>query len=263
MSRFFSLLEKTLLPVAALISLAASLGDLSGFFRMLPSAQFSFLLLMITLLALGTAGFVQNRCAQIGRALTSLAGKNEMNNINEMIMHIDLNLRKVWGDHYFARMGKLLQMAIEERRVEVNDFSFYFKQLLLAYPGATFLSTSSLSVSHLWTNREVAQALADFIQVGGRVEQLFFVRSLEEESSVEMRVVLAHLKKIGVSVQVIDSAQYPCDLKNFFLVEARRRIAWEIPIDRQGRIGTSVVTADERTIARYVEIFSALWKSNS
>jgi hypothetical protein len=260
MSRFFSLLEKTLLPVAALISLAASLGDLSGFFRMLPSAQFSFLLLMITLLALGTAGFIQNRCAQIGRALVPLSGKTELNNMNEMIMQIDLNLRKVWGDDYFARMGNLLQTAIEERRVEVNDFSFYFKQLLRAYPGATFLSTSSLSISHLWTNREVAQALTDFIRAGGRVKQIFFVKSLEDESSVEMRVALAHLEKIGVSVQIAD---YPCDLKNFFFVEARRRIAWEIPIDRQGRIGTSVVTADERTIARYVEIFSALWKNGS
>ena len=91
MSRLFSLLEKTLLPVAALISLAASLGDLSGFFRMLPSAQFSFLLLMITLLALGTAGFIQSRCAQIGRALAPLSGKTELNTMNEMIMQIDLN----------------------------------------------------------------------------------------------------------------------------------------------------------------------------
>ena len=160
-------------------------------------------------------------------------------------------------------MGNLLQTAIEERRVEVNDFSFYFKQLLRAYPGATFLSTSSLSISHLWTNREVAQALTDFIQAGGRVKQIFLVRSLEEESSVEMRVALAHLEKMGVSVQIVDSAQYPCDLKNFFFVESRKRIAWEIPLDRQGRIGTSVVTADERTIARYAEIFSALWKSSS
>src|SRR5579883_1328708 len=210
MFRLFSLLEKTLLPVVALIALAASLGDLSGFFRMLPSAQFSFLLLMITLLALGTAGFIQNRYAQIERALGSLPGRNEMNNVNEIIAHIDLNLRKVWGDNYFVRMGNLLHMAIEERRLEVSDFSFYFKQLLRAYPGATFLSTNSLNVSHLWTNREVAQALADFIQAGGRVEQMFFVKSLEEESSVEMRVALAHLKRIGIAVQLAD---YPCDLK--------------------------------------------------
>jgi len=260
MSRFFSLLEKTLLPVTALISLAISLGDLSGFFRMLPSTQFSFVLLMITLLTLGTAGFIQNRCVQIGRALAPFTDKNELNTMNEMIKHIDLNLRKVWGDDYFARMGKLLQMAIEERRVEVNDFSFYFRQLLRAYPRATFLSTSALSVSHLWTNREVAQALADFIQAGGRIKQVFFVRDLEDEASVEVRVVLAHLEHIGISVQIAD---HPCDLKGFFFVEARRKIAWEIPIDRQGRIGTSVVTADEQTIASYAETFAALWKSDA
>ncbi len=260
MSRFFSLLEKILLPAVVVVSLVLSLGDLAGLFHMFPSAQAPFLLLMITLLALGTMGFIQNRYAQVGRDLALLLGKAELKRMDEVISHIDLNLRKVWGDDYFAHMGNLLQTAIEERRVEVDDFGFYFKQLLRAYPQATFLSTNSLSISHLWTNKDIAQALTSFIRDGGHIRQIFFVKSLEDEASVEMRVALDHLKKIGVCVQVVGSSEHACDLKRFFFVGASKRIAWEIPIDEQGHIGASVVTADERTIAGYREIFASLWK---
>lgn len=263
MSRLFSLLEKLLLPMVVVVSLAVSLGDLSGLFHMFPSAQASFLLLMMTLLALGAMGFIQNRFAQIGRLLALPLGEAELKRMDEVISHIDLNLRKVWGDDYFAHMGNLLQTAIEDRRVEVDDFGFYFKQLLRAYPEATFLSTSSLSISHLWTNRDIAQALTSFIRAGGHIKQIFFVQSLEDEASVEMRVALDHLKKIGVCVQVVGSSEHACDLRTFFFVESSKRIAWEIPIDEQGHIGTSVVTADEQAIARYREIFAKLWKPSS
>ena len=263
MSRFLSILERSLLPVAAVISLAVSLGDLSGLFHMFPSAQMSFLLLMITLLALGTVGAIQNKYTQTGRARALFSGKTELKRMDDVIAHIDLNLRKVWGDDYFAHMGSLLQMAIEERRVEVDDFAFYFKQLLRAYPQATFLSTSSLSISHLWINRDVEQALTGFIQAGGRVKQLFFVQSLEDEASVEMRVALGYLKKIGMCVQVVGSAEHLCDPGTFFFVDSDKRIAWEIPLNQQGRIGASIVTADERAIARYTEMFSNVWQSAS
>lgn len=260
MSHFFSMFGRLLLPAAAVISLVVSLGDLSGIFHLFPSAQLSFLLLMITLLSLGMVGFIQNKCTQIGRDLALLLGKTELKRMDEVIAHIDLNLRKVWGDDYFAHMGNLLQTAIEERRVAVDDFGFSFKQLLRAYPKATFLSTNSLGISHLWTNKDIAQALSDFIQAGGQIRQIFFVQSLEDEASVEMRVALDHLKKIGICVQVVGCIGHPCDLRAFFFIEAGKKIAWEIPIDQKGQIGASVVTADEQIIARYKAIFTDLWK---
>lgn len=260
MSHIFSLLEKLLLPVAV-VALVVSLGDLSGIFHVLPTPQTSFLLLMMTLLTLSTAGFVQHRCARPGRDLAPVAGGAGLRHVDEVVAHIDPNLRKVWGDNYFARMGDLLQTAVQERRVEIDDFALYFKRLLQAYPGATFLSTSALSALHLWTNKEIAQALAGFIQAGGRVRQIFFVQSLEEEASIETRVALDQLRKIGVCVRVVDSTWLPCDLRTFFVAESQGSIAWEIPFGPQGRIGTSAVTANEQAITRYIELFAHLWEN--
>jgi hypothetical protein len=260
MSRIFSVLERLLLPVA-IVALVVSLGDLLGIFRMLPATRFPFLLLVVTLLTLGTAGVIQSRYARLTRDLAPVSGRTQVRCINEVIAHIDPNLRKVWGDDYFAHLGNLLRTAVEERRVEVDNFALSFHRLLRACPGATFLSTCSLGTSHLWTGREIARALADFIQAGGRVKQLFFVQNLEDEASVELRVVLDHLRKIGVCVQVMGSTRSPCTLSTFFFVEAGKSIAWEIPLDQQGRIGPCVMTADERTITGYVELFTQLWES--
>jgi hypothetical protein len=254
------MLERLLLP-AAILSLLVSLGDLSGIFRMLPATRFPFLLLVVTLLTLGSAGVIQSRYVRLAHDLTPVSGKTQSWRIDEVIARIDPNLRRVWGDEYFAHLGNLLQTAIEERRVEVDNFVLAFQRLLQACPGATFLSTCSLGTSHLWTGREIARALADFIRAGGRVKQLFFVQSLEDEASVELRVVLDHLRKIGVCVQVMSSTYSPCNLRTFFFAEAGKSIAWEIPLDQQGRVGPCVMTADERAIAGYVELFTQLWES--
>lgn len=260
MSRVFSVLERLLLPVAA-VSLAVSLGDLSGIFHMLPTTRFPFLLLVVTLLTLGIAGVIQNRCTRLARDLASVSEKRRPGRIDEMIAQIDPNLRKVWGNDYFARMSNLLQTAVEERRVEVDNVALVLQRLLRSYPGATFLSTSSLGTAHLWTKKEIAQVLADFIQAGGQVKQIFFVQNLEDEASIELRVTLDHLKKIGVCVRVVGSTCSPCDLGTCFFVESGKSIAWEIPFDRQGHIGPSVVTADRQTITRYIELFTQLWRS--
>jgi hypothetical protein len=260
MSQVFSMLEKLLLPVAV-VSLAVSLGDLSGIFHLLPATQVSFLLLMVTLLALGTAGFIQNRCIRLRHDLAPAAGRALLRHIDEVMVSIDPNLRKVWGDDYFAHMGTLLRTAAAERRVEVDDVAFYFKRLLQAYPGAVFLSTSSPGTAHLWTGKEIAQALSRFIQAGGQVKQIFFVQSLEDEASIEVRVALDHLRNIGVCVQVVSSARCPCSLSPFFFVESHRTIAWEIPLDQQGRIGTCVLSADGQALSKYIELFTHLWES--
>jgi len=248
MSHMFSMFEKFLLPVAV-VSVLVSVGDLSGLFHLLSATQVTFVLLMVTLLTLGTAGFIQNRY-------------DRLRHMDTVMLRIDPNLRKVWGDNYLAQMSTLLHTAVTERRVEVDNLALYFQRLLQAYPGAVFLSTCAPRVAHLWTGKEVAQALGSFIQAGGQVKQLFFVQSLEDEASVELRVTLERLRKIGVCVQVVDGARCPCSLSPFFFVESHRHIAWEIPLDQQGRIGASVLTADEQTIGRHIELFTHLWESS-
>ena len=262
MSKFLHFLEGLLLPAIAVISLAVSLGDLFNVFHLIPLIQIPFLLMLIMSLALTSLGFIQNKCNEIRRDVEMLLAKAELERMDEIIAQINPDLRKVLSDDYFTRMTHLLHTAMKERRVEVDDlinFRFYFEQMLQSYPKATFLSTGSLAISHLWNDSEIEHALTAFIQGGGRIKQVFFVKSLEDRASIATKEALDLLERIGITVIVVNSSHIPSDLKKYFFVESRKKVAWEIPVDNQGHVGSSVVTADEQTIANYTKIFAKLW----
>jgi len=262
MSKFIRLMEALLLPAIAIISLVVSLGDLFSVFHLVQSSQIPMLIMVIMSMALGSLSMIQNKGNEMQRDLERLLAKEELERMDEIIAQMNLDLRKVLSDDYFASILKSLQVAIKEQRVQMNNptrFRFYFKQMLQSYPRATFLSTSSLATSYLWDDKEIVYALTCFIHNGGRIKQILFVKDLEELASVEMKAVLDLLEKIGITVRIVNSSHVPSDLRKYFFVESRKRIAWEIPVDDQGHVGSSVVTADEQTTANYYKIFVKLW----
>jgi hypothetical protein len=60
-------------------------------------------------------------------------------------------------------------------------------------------------------------------------------------------------------VRVVNSASIPNDFKKYFLVESRKKIAWEIPVDHAGHVGSSVITANKQVTANCCTIFEKLW----
>ncbi len=122
------------------------------------------------------------------------------------------------------------------------------------------LSTSSLATSYLWNEKDMEDALARFIHEGGKIKQIFFVRSPEEAASPEMQVTLDLLKKIGITIRIVNSTRIPANLKQYFIVEARRKIGWDIPVNDQGHVGLSVITANPAVTANYCKIFETLWE---
>lgn len=265
MPKFMRAIEGLLLPTIALVSLAVSLGDMFNLFHLVPVGQMPLLILLIVSMGLGSLSVIQNKCNEMRQDLERLLAKAELEQMDEIISQINLDLRKVLSEDYFVNTLKSLQMAMKERRVQLNDpnlFSFSFKQMLQSYPKATFFSTSSLATSYLWNDRAIEQALTCFIHGGGRIRQIFFVKSLEELASVEVVEVLKLLRTIRIDVQVVDSTHIPADFKKYFFVESKRKIAWEIPVDNQGHVASSVVTADEQTIANYAKIFEKLWRNS-
>lgn len=257
-------IEVLFLPAIALVSLVVSLGDVFNLFHLIPAPQLPTIIMVIVSMGLGTLAVIVNKCNEIQSKLENLLSKAELEQMKEFIVQINPDLRKVLGDNFFADMFNTLQTALNESKVQVNDSSSFrlnFKHMLKAYPSATFLSTSSLATSYLWNEKDMEAALARFIRDGGKIKQIFFVRSLEEAASAEMQITLNLLKKIGITVRVVNCASIPASLKQYFIVESRGKIGWEIPVNDQGYVGASVITGAPSVTTNYRKVFETLWES--
>ena len=264
MTKFMRFIEVLFLPAVALVSLVVSLGDVFNLFHLIPAGQLPTIIMLMASMGLGTLAVIVNKCNEMQSKLENLLSKAELEQMKEFIVHINPDLRKVLGDSFFAGMFNTLQTALKDSKVQVNDSSSFrlnFKHMLKAYPTATFLSTSSLATSYLWNEKDMEAALARFIHEGGKIKQIFYVRSLEEAASVEMQTTLGLLKKIGITVRIVNSTRIPANLKQYFIVESRGKIGWDIPVDDQGYVGASVITAAPTVTADYRKTFETLWES--
>jgi hypothetical protein len=267
MTKFMRFIEVLLLPAIAVVSLVVSLGDVFNLFHLIPVSKLPMVILVIISIGLGTLAVILNKCNEMQSKLENLLSKAELEQMKEIITHINPNLRKVMGDGYFSGMFLALETAIKASKVQVNDsssFRFNFKRMLKAFPRATFLSTSSLAtsyLSYLWNDRDTEVALAHFIREGGKIKQIFFVRSPEEAASAEMQFTLDILKKIGITVRIVNSTRIPSSLKQYFIVESRGKIGWDIPVNHQGHVELSVITAATAVTANYCKMFETLWES--
>jgi len=261
MPKFIHLTETLVLPVTALSSSVISLGDMFNIFHLIPASQIPWLIVLLIAMGLGSLSLIQIRCSEMQHNIDRLLSKAELEDIDEVILQINSELRKVLSDDFFAKIPILLKTAMKEHRVQVNDlndFHFAFKHMLQSYPRATFLSTSSLATSYLWNNSEIVDAISCFIHGGGKIKQIFFVKSLDELASSEVIAVLDLIQKMGINVKVVNSTHVPAEFKRYFFVESRKKIAWEIPVDNQGHVGSSVLTANEQTITNYYKNFEKL-----
>lgn len=253
------------LPAIAIVSLFVSLGDVFNFFHLIPVNQVSMVILVLVSMMLGALAFIQNKCNEMQHLLKQILLKAEQEQLKESLAHISPNLLKVVGDDYFSGMFDAMDKAIEDSKIYVNDsnnFRLNFKRMLRSFPSSTFLSTSSLATSYLWNEKDMEDALTRFIHEGGKINQVFFVRSAEEGASKEMQVTLDLLKKIGITVRIIQSEGIPAHLKRYFIVESHKKIGWDIPINDQGHVGLSVITANETATTNYCKMFEMLWESD-
>lgn len=265
MTKFIRFIEVLLLPAIAIVSLVVSLGDVFNFFHLIPASQVPMIILVIMSMGLGALAVILSKCNEMLSKLETLLSKAELEQMQEIITHINPDLRKVLGNNFFSGMFHTLQMAMKDSKVQVSDgssFRLNFKHMLKAYPTATFLSTSSLATSYLWNEKDMQDALTRFIHEGGKIKQIFFVQSLEEAASAEMQVTIDLLKKIGITVRIANSTRTPANLKQYFIVESRRKIGWDIPVNDQGHVGLSIITANATVTANYCKMFETLWESN-
>lgn len=182
--------------------------------------------------------------------------------MGKVLQQIDSRLRKVLKDDYFIDILEFFQTAVKESRVQLNDatrFRFYFIRTLQSYPKSTFLSTAS----YLWRDSTIEEALARFIQNGGKIEQVLFVKNVQELSSSPIQELIARLKKLGVGIQVhiVNGTTTPGDLKKIFVVESKGKVAWEIHVDEEGYMESSIITTNKHPCTGFCRIFEKLRES--
>ena len=180
--------------------------------------------------------------------------------INTIVARKRPELHNVLGDAFFSDMLHVLQTTMKEGKIHFNDltnFRSFFMRMLQAHPGATFRATNSLATSHLWNERSMKEALKAFTRGGGTIEQLFFVKNLEELTSHEVKTILDSLQEIGIEMSVVSNEQIPVGCERLFLVEATGKVAWELLVDEQGHMGF-VITTDQQATADYAQVFDQL-----
>lgn len=262
MIRFTRLIEALLIPTIAIICLLISLADLFGFFNLLPTNRIPMLTLLLVSLVLSSLSFVHSRSAASHQDVQLLLSKIEPDHMGKVLQQIDSRLRKVLKEDYFIDILEFFQTAVKESRVQLNDatrFRFYFIRTLQSYPKSTFLSTAS----YLWKDSTIEEALARFIQNGGKIEQVLFVKNVQELSSSPIQELIARLKKLGVGIQVhiVNGTTTPGDLKKIFVVESKGKVAWEIHVDEEGYMESSIITTNKHPCTGFCRIFEKLRES--
>lgn len=261
MSKLLHLIEVLLIPLIAMISMVVSLGDLFDIFHLVSTSRLPMLILLIMSMALGSLSFIQSKCNEMQREIESLSSKMDLERMSKLLGQIDPDLRKVLNDDYFLSKLGFLQTAVVESKVHLNEvahFRFYFQQTLHCYPKATFFLTSSIATSYLWKDTDIENAFIHFIRGGGKVKQIFFVKSSEECNSPDVQAILEHQRDIDIEINVINSTSIPGDLKKYFLVESERRLAWELSVDEEGHLREGVVIANKQIAADYCKVFERL-----
>ena len=264
MSKFLHFIEALLLPLIAIISFIVSVGNFFYIFHLVPPGDIPMLTFLLVSTALGSLCFIQNKCNEIHRDLQRLLSRIELEHMEEVIAQIHPNLRRVLNDEYFLDLVHFFHTVVNENKVLVNDFArfrFYFKRTLQAYPKAAFLLTSSLITPYLWDDAEIEDALASFICAGGRIKQIFFVKSSADLDLQDVQDILTHQRSMGIEVHAVNSTFIPDNFKQYFFVDSRKKIAWKIPIDHIGHVGSGTITANKQATANYCTIFDKLWSN--
>ncbi len=265
MSKLARFIEELLLPLIAAISLLVSVADLFGLFHLIPPASVPMLTLLLVSLALSALAVIQKRTAEINERTQLLLSKISLEQMaKEVIEQIDPGLRRVLKDDYFLDVVGFLYTAINDGKVPVNDIArlrFYYIRTLKCFQRATFLSTNSATAFTLWEDHAIENATTEFVRKGGIMKQIFFVKSDQERSLPTTQAKIARMQKMGVQVHIVNSAATPGDLKKNFIVESRGKIAWEMRVDDDGHVGSSIITTNQDLTTGYCRIFEKLLQS--
>lgn len=185
--------------------------------------------------------------------------------IKSLRNQLDKNLEIVYGDMISDSISNF-ERALRERTIHFNDlelFRYLYKRTLEKYPRASFLATSLPYERFFWKNQMMEDAIRNFIDEGGTMKRIFFVKNLEELDDEEVSQVIAAQCSIGVEVYVTVKDKIPRNLRKIFVVDKEKRIAWEVIVDQDSEITEVTATSNSLFIDEYIQCFESLLGSTS
>jgi hypothetical protein len=253
-------IEGLLIPTVATICLLISLADLFDLLHFVGDRlpMLTFLLLSLVMEYISN---VHNKCITMHKDIQHLSSEVELTKLGRVVEQIDPHLRKVLEDDYFLDILNFLQMAVRESNVHVNDwarFRHYYVRTLQLSAKTTFLSASTSITSHLWKDPVIEAAMTRFIKRGGKIRQVFFLKDAKELALPDVQAALVRLQTIGIQVSIASHTSTPNELKKDFIVEAKGKIGWELHLDGEGRVATSIVTTNQQKTVSYQKMFEKL-----
>jgi hypothetical protein len=197
--------------------------------------------------------------------LQAHVNQDTIEKVKSLRHQLDKNLEVIYGDMISDSLNNI-ERALKERTIKFNDlelFRYLYKRTLEKYPRATFLATSLPYKRFFWRNPMMEDAIKKFIEDGGTMQRIFFVKSLEELKQEEVKQVIADQCKIGVEVFVTIKDKIPPHLRRIFVVDQEKRIAWEVNVDQDSEIIEVKATTNSVFINEYLRCFETLIGSNS
>jgi hypothetical protein len=177
---------------------------------------------------------------------------------------VDSNLRKVFEEDFLDLLGSF-KLAVHESKIRLNDglrYQYYFLRTLQSYPKATFLATSYPTSSYLWKSKEIEDAMARFINNGGKIVRIFFVKGADELNLPEVQAIMRRQYEIGVKVYITYINLTPNELRRNLFVEAKGKIGWETFMHNEQQLGPCEATTNQQETQRYCRIIRTLLEGN-
>jgi hypothetical protein len=182
---------------------------------------------------------------------------------NWQIDHMHPLLAEVFGDRIQGLSETVDQAVLHGQIVlnDVNDFRQSYGCMLEKLPRAHFLATSVPLRQYFWDVTEEAgnfeTKMSHFLENGGKFTRIFFV-SPQQERKGESQEVLRRQAEAGVDVYLVDTCKVPAPLRQYFVVEESRRVAWEVQIDDKLTLSKMTFTTDRKAIEQYRSVFAQL-----
>lgn len=194
-----------------------------------------------------------------------LVHRSDVDQLKRVKNSLDPDLLLIFGSH-FDELIDGMRSVIEKHEMRLSDidqYRFFYKKFLAAYPDATFYATSLPREEYFWSpgqvrKNSVEEAIHNFIGQGGRFERIFFTSGPESPQKEEERRVMNLHSQLGIKVYYIDDADVSPEQRRFFLVASNGKVAAEATLGMDSKISELVITVDQSRADYYLRLFEKL-----
>jgi hypothetical protein len=215
-----------------------------------------FAFLMTTLLA-----FNLQTLYDLNRSLK----RSSLDQLEDVKRSLDPDFMLIFGSHVNELIAgfRTIVEHHEMRLSDIDQYRYFYRRFLAAYPGITFYATSLPREEYFWSPGEVRknsveEAIRDYIVRGGRFERIFFISDEGSPKAADEEKVMRLHHDLGIKVYYIREGDLQPELRRCFLVASNGKVASEATLGMNNKISELVITVDEERAQDYLRRFEKL-----